>query len=193
MSASDKADETGTYSAAGISNEIRQAEIMSNVARQIYTFRDDNSAAVIEIYYPYVIVLSQDCDLLRDYEERANRRSSAVNGILLYEARPAAEMKQIIPPGRDVWKAVIQNNHERYHYLEEIPSRSDQSATGIPDLIVDFRRFFTLSPQEIYRQIEMASMKRRCMLLPPYKEHLQTRAAFYFQRVTLPSPHQTPG
>jgi hypothetical protein len=34
--------------------------------------------------------------------------------------------------------------------------------------------------------------QRRCRLLVPYREHLQSRLAFYLQRVAIPEPHRLP-
>jgi hypothetical protein len=40
---------------------------------------------------------------------------------------------------------------------------------------------------EIYRQCtENDGAKRRCRLESPFREHLQIRAGYYFQRVALP-------
>jgi hypothetical protein len=59
-------------------------------------------------------------------------------------------------------------------------------------MILDFKRCFTLPAHDIYRQINPSaggSARRRSRLEMPYREHLQSRAAFYLQRVTLPLPH----
>jgi hypothetical protein len=58
-------------------------------------------------------------------------------------------------------------------------------------MMLDFKRCFSLPAKEIYRQTALPDgAKRRCRLEMPYREHLQSRAAFYLQRVTLLLPHR---
>jgi hypothetical protein len=85
------------------------------------------------------------------------------------------------------WQPVIQNNNERFHFLADVPAALDHLGQGLPSLIMDFRRYFTLPGPEIYRQCgTTGGARRRCRLETPYREHLQHRAAFYLQRVALP-------
>jgi hypothetical protein len=107
----------------------------------------------------------------------------------VYECEHALEKKPKLPGG-DIFRRIGDTREERYHLLESIPQNLDKSGIGIPDLIIDFRRFHTIAPKEIYRQCDLIDgAKRRCRLEMPYREHLQFRAAFYFQRVVLPVPH----
>jgi hypothetical protein len=136
-------------------------------------------------------VLTQDCDLLWDYQELQKGNNGSLNELLVYEAEAADNIRAKIPSGRDAWTRVFKNRDDRYHFLEEIPKGLDVVAEGLPALVIDFKRYFTISPRELYRQCELAhGARRRCRLQLPYREHLQNRAAFYFQRVTLPLPHK---
>ncbi len=93
--------------------------------------------------------------------------------------------------GRDIFKRIRQNKDDRYHFLEAIPPELDRQRQGLPQLIVDFRKYFTLPSDEIFRQCSFSKnpAMRRCRLEMPYREHLQSRAAFYLQRVMLPLDH----
>lgn len=169
------------YTKEGLKRELRQAEIISNLIQHRYDSVADNVEAVV---HPYVIVATQDCDLLHDYETQAN-------DTLLYEAQPAIDVRPTLPPGSEFCKRVALNTNERYHLLQSVHSDDDCIGEGIPAVIVDFRRLFTLPVIEIYRQFAKADgAKRRCRLEMPYREHFQMRAAFYFQRVMLPEPHK---
>jgi hypothetical protein len=152
-------------------------------------FYDPVTADVEPLVHPYSVILTQDCDLLRDYESRNGGSSRPLSSALLYIAEPAKDVKGAIG-GSDLWKRVIANNNERYHLLSQVPQESDLLGQGVPNLLLDFREFFTLSPVEIYRQCSVGQAQRRCRLEMPYREHLQSRAAFYFQRVMLPEPHK---
>ena len=79
------------------------------------------------------------------------------------------------------------DRHERFHILPSIAPDFDLLGQGLPDLVVDFQRLFGVPTEEIFRQIasENAAM-RRCRLVSPYREHFQSRAMFYLQRIALP-------
>ena len=178
------------YSKEELTRELRQGEIISSLAQASY---DSSAEQVSIVIHPFAVVATQDCDLLWDYEGTREGKPSDLNGVLLYEAEPADQAKTKLPRGNDIWKRIIQNRDERYHLLESVRADDDCVGEGIPGLIIDFKRFFTLAASEIYRQITIAeSARRRCRLEMPYREHFQTRAAFYFQRVMLPEPHKTP-
>jgi hypothetical protein len=178
------------YTVTGLEKEFRQSEIITSVAQ--YTYNPVTGRAE-ERYHNYIIVLAQDCDLLLDYEEREKGSDGFLNGLLVYEVETALEIKAKLPSGKDFWKMVTQNRDDRYHYLEEIPKEFDTVMEGLPALGIDFKRYFTIPPKELYRQCTLAhGARRRCRLEMPYREHLQSRAAFYFQRVMLPLPHRKP-
>lgn len=134
----------------------------------------------------FAIILSQGCDLLWDYEAAAKGESAELNGVLVYELEPAEKARAKIK-GKDIWKRIRQNKDERYHFLEAAPAALDLCREGLPDLMLDFKRCFSLPAKEIYRQTAQPNAaKRRCRLEMPYREHLQG----YLQRVTLLLPHQ---
>jgi hypothetical protein len=170
------------YILTDCSRELRQSEIIANLVQFEY---DRSTGQAVQIDIPLAIVLAQDCDLLRDYKSRLSDKPSCLNGVLLYELEVAAEAK---PRLHGVsWQPVTQNINERFHFLSAVPPESDATTVGLPPLLLDFRRYFTLSPKEIYDQCANAKgAARRCRLATPYREHLQTRAAFYFQRIALP-------
>lgn len=180
------------YAISAPARELRQSEIITNLAQYIYDPTQPDR--VEERRHRYAVVVAQDCDLLRDFE--TGEGSAVFNGVLLFELMPFDEAKRALPPGRDIWRPIAENNNERYHFFEAVPPGCDLAGEGLPELIADFRKYFALPSRELYRQCSIAGpegAKRRCRLEMPYREHLQTRAAFYFQRVVLPNPHKTPG
>ena len=138
------------------------------------------------VIHEFCIILSQDCDLLRDYELRKNGAMPALNGVLIYEAASLDQFRDKIN-NSGIWKNIRINTHERYHLLEGVPAEHDVARRGLPSLGIDFRRFFTMPAEEIERQCARPDgAKRRCRIEAPYREHLQARAASYLQRVMLP-------
>jgi hypothetical protein len=174
------------FESVGLFRELRQSEILSDITRLYYNPVD---GSLTETIFKYVIVMSQDCDLLWDFEKFTGGRSSDFNEVLLVEALVASEYKVHLNDS-GIWKRLDQNRDDRYHYLEPVPKALDLESIGLPALVVDFKRVFSLPPRDIERQISAdTSCKRRCKLKDLYKEHLQSRFAFYFQRVALPRPH----
>jgi hypothetical protein len=174
------------YAVDELNKELRQGEVITDLAQYTYNAATNE---IDEIVRPFAIVLTQDCDLLWDFEAKAKEEIRDLNGVLVFEAEPAPDVRAKIA-GSDIWRRIIQNRDERYHLLEAVPPELDLAGIGLPSLVIDFKRFFTLGPDEIYRQCADAHANRRCRLEMPYREHLQTRAAFYFQRVMLPEPHK---
>lgn len=165
--------------------ELRQSEIISNLVQYKY---DAVAKEAIEVVQLYSILLSQDCDLLRDYDDRAENKLSSLNGVLLFEADFIANIRLRLPGG-DILRRIERHGEERYHLLSAVHADSDCLGEGIEKLIIDFRRFYTMDAGEVYRQFKPESQegaKRRCRLASPYREHLQSRAAYYLQRVALP-------
>lgn len=167
-------------------NEFRQGEVISDVVQWVW---DSEQEELVAVAHAFVIVASQDCDLLQDYNSRQTSQKSELNGILLYEAHKTFNLKATLA-GSDIWRRVIKNNDERYHALQSAPAGCDRLRSGLPDLIIDFKRFFTIPAEELTKQCSQEpGAKRRCHLKEPYREHFQTRASFYLQRVGVPKPH----
>lgn len=172
--------------------EFRQGEIISGLVQYEFDPTVGPHGRARALTHQYSIVASQDCDLLRYHEARDAQPDGILNGILIYEAERGDDarvrMREELHYGAKDWKRVRLNKDERYHLLAEAPAELDLAGEGLPSLILDFRRFFTIPPKEIYRQCTLGSAKRRCRLNSPYREHLQARLAYYLQRVAIPEP-----
>lgn len=177
------------YVRSNIESEFRQGEILTNVVefRCRLAASDEGVEATTQVN-GYSVILSQDCDLERDFEQRKAGRESGIPNLLLYQAEEASNVKVNVGGG-ERWKRIVQNNDDRWHYLCACRQDEDFRAEGFPALLIDFRRFFTLNPAELYAQCGNDVAQRRCRLEAPYREHLQCRAGAYFQRVGLPTPH----
>lgn len=150
-----------------------------------------------------MIVLSQDCDLNQDYNAR--NESKCIDGnldklqslnnkflpsVLLCPAYPADQLREgihlqflnlpmskISKPGKTPWKKICQNETPRYHYLNRYEHFE------IPDLVLDFKRYYTVSREylyDIYNEVYLASLGGL------YREDLSQRFANYLSRIGLP-------
>jgi len=153
------------YISTDSARELRQSEIITNLAQ--FEF-DRATGQAAEIQIPYAIILAQDCDLLRDHELRSADKPSCLNGVLLYELEVATDAK---PNLHGIsWQPVTQNINERFHFLSAVPAECDAKGVGLPPLLLDFRRYFTLSPTEIHRQCQSAGgAARRCTMVTPFR------------------------
>jgi hypothetical protein len=175
------------FTTEGLAKELRQGEIITNFPQYSYSSATGRAK---ETYKKYIIIVAQECDLLNDYNEFVIKGKYDLNEIIVVEAfeediiRNSENLKGI-------FKQIIQNNVDRFHFFEKVPAHLDMYGTGLPSLIVDFRKIFSAPPEEIYRQFTLAhGAVRRCRLETPYKEHFQSRLAFYLQRVALLVPHR---
>lgn len=166
--------------------EYRQGEIISSVTQYTYNSAEGSVDAKL---HTYVIIASQDCDLLQDFNARSESKVSDLNSVLCYEAHPATDARGNIA-GSDIWKRIIQNKDERYQLLQSISTEEDCLKQGLPDLIIDFKRFFSITIDDLDRQVAAGEAIRRTSLESPYREHFQSRAAYYLQRVGLPYNHK---
>lgn len=186
------------YCCASKSAPLRQGEILSGLVQRVRTIRSllpGQEPEIAEIEHPFAMVLSQDCDLLADFEFREKHKWSAqepsqsvLPNVLFCEAVTISELLAKVPKGTDIWKRIRQNKDERYHVLESVPLSLDVLAEGIPALGIDFRRYFSVPTDEIYTQFKMGTA-RRSRLISPYLEHFTSRFAAYLSRVALPRDH----
>jgi hypothetical protein len=174
------------YASGELSAELRQGEIITAIGK--YVVNPSTKDVSVE-RYDYAIIATQDCDLLQDYNLRSEQKDSPLSGVLLFPMDAALSVRERFK-GSEARTRVFQNKDERYHMFERVGSDFDLQGVGLPPLLVDFKRFFTITPTEIFYQIEGGTATRRCRLEMPYREHFQTRAAFYFQRIMLPEQHK---
>jgi hypothetical protein len=148
---------------------------------------------VQEFYFLYVIVISQDCDLEQFQAKLGNQQIGShfnqyLPNILLIPAYPAQLMREGnhlkdiygITHERintDKWKIVKSNNNERYHYFK------GYSELQVPDLVCDFKHFFTIDFEttiEQYKSTYLATINEL------FHESLSQRFSNYLSRIGLP-------
>ena len=185
--------EVPKYAPSVAGTELRQVEILSHVVQLRLREMAPLQGAerdLVEIQWAWAIIVTQDCDLEQDF--RARRGDVAADkilpNILLCGAQEAA--KAVVPPGREIWKPIQQNKNERYQFLERVPPELDAAGEGVPELLVDFKQYFTLPTDELYRRVA-AGTRRRCRLINEYLQHFASRFNFYQNRVALPAEHES--
>ena len=141
-----------------------------------------------------VIVMSQDCDLLQDYNRRQAGEEATLPNVLFCDVYPAETLRTKVEQqdqlGRRDWKKrIAQNQHERFHYLQRVEPGQDLQGQGLTGIALDFKIYFTMPTDELYARLPM-EIHRRCMLNSPYVEHLAHRFFKFQARVALPRDHE---
>ena len=186
----------GAYYLSEPDKELRQGEIISNITYYVIRPDEGNPGNVKTSYgtVAFSIVATPECDLLQDFKALSSGKTSQLREVLFFELSEPAVVKKQLGWGRDAWKRVETNTIDRFYYLREIEKEVDLIGEGIKhDLVVDFRRYFTLPSTEIYRQFAEAApapkkAQRRCRLTELWREDLQRKGMAYMQRVGLPDP-----
>jgi len=196
---SSSSDNKAIYAPSPKNGPLRQCEIVSDfVEPWVVPGSMGNTEAGPEIkpkVHPYAVVLSQDCDLELDFlarEEGSVKPDKLLPSILFCEVFALEELVDVNRIEANIYKRVIQNKDERYHFLQEVTSGEDLMGKGLPNLGIDFKRYFTVATEEVYQQFSNATGVRRCYLCSPYLEHLSTRFCYYQFRIALPENHALP-
>jgi hypothetical protein len=144
-----------------------------------------------KLMFPFIICLNQECDLENDYytsiDDTCERRDCS---LLHLAIAPAFIFEQFLEGTH--WGKIFNNNNSakrsdtkikfilnneipRFHYLR-FPEQ------GMPELIVDFKHFFTIDRNCLYNNLN----KRLCSLDNLYKEKLSQRFSYFISRIGLP-------
>jgi hypothetical protein len=178
---------------------IRQCEILSGV---IQTGVSPDAIGVpgpvqlLTVRHAWVLVLSQDCDL--DWDHALRQQDADVPGhnkelpnILLCHAYTIDEIHDRPQVKSDILRRIRQNQDERFHTLDEVPAELDREGIGIPELILDFKRYFTIPTAELYGRMSLnadhaEAARRHAFLISPFRDEVARRASAFHARIALP-------
>ena len=172
--------------------QFSQGEIFSNLIQVRLDVDSIGAGAprVIPIKHAFAVMMTQSCDLEADHLLRTGARTSGslLPSLLFCEAQHSETVQAEIRNSA-IWKRVVRNKDDRYHYLRGATSEVDAAGQGTPDLALGFKRYFSIPTDEVLRRLEIGELNRRSCLESPYREHLATRFFYYHLRVALPEDH----
>lgn len=175
-----------------LEQRISQSDIFHDIDVVEYIEDKSNGVVVHYLHFPLVMVLNQDCDLNSDNREKQEKNTNKDCRLLHIIVAPLFnfdEFKQgkhwndIFDVGdayninKTPAKKIMQNEDSRYHYLH-----FEEGFKKLPNLIVDFKHFFTVSSDYMYANLD----KRVCTLDDLYREKVNQRFAYYISRIGLP-------
>lgn len=183
-----------------IDDNIRQGEIITNLVQVKIDLDSIGNEDYVgtDVVHPIAIVVTQDCDLEQDYKARykdGNPRRLLPN-ILFCEVETAKEMiygerNSNVMKSNTIRDNFTRNDDFRFHFLQAAQVEEDILGEGLPEMGIEFKRYFTIPSDEVYYRIRIGEAKRRCKLNSPYLEHFSTRFHYYHYRVALPDDHSS--
>lgn len=190
---------TYRYRRACLEGALRQGEIVSNVIQGKVTPNTIGTRApvIVPVRHEFAVVVSQDCDLDWDWDARQKgeqqdgkkemeRKNKLLSSVLFCEAQPKKALRTERGYNSGERRKIIKNERERFHFLEKLEAESVSLGDGIPDLAIDFKRCFSLPPDEVYFRLDSQEIQRRFLLNHPYLHDLMTRFWYFQCRVALP-------
>ena len=173
-------------------HKIEQGDIYEDFVYVKWAEEIDDEIAIEQIKIPFLVVLTQICDLESDFRDRNKskdvKRDKYIHSILVcpaYESeslRKGEHLKEhgIISESYSTvpWNIIKRNNNARYHYLEK------DTDFNLPSLVVDFKHYYTV-PSDIF--YNCFTKHYATSLKPFYREDLSQRFASFLARIGLPN------
>jgi hypothetical protein len=179
-----------SYDPAPAAGELRQGEILAHALEyRVVAVRnpgEDRDLDIAAIEHPLVMLLTADCDLLRDFEVRPPADPglpALLPGVLVCDLHEEGRIRPQVG-NAELWRRARQNQEERYHHLDAAPVGS--GGEPLPDLYLDFRKAFTVPPEHLYDGIGSGRVTRMALMPPVYMQHLMHRFYSYVSRIALP-------
>lgn len=177
--------------------QIHQGDIFQNIDYIEHADIIEGHVDISKIRYPYVVILSQECDLTQDFSERFRSESGSINhdklihGVIVapmynYEhfrtGQHYSNLGYVMAidynnQGKTPAKTLKQNNNPRYHYMEF------DSSIPIVNSVIDFKHFFTVDIAYLYR---IKNDNYVCSMDTLFRERLSQRFANFLSRIGLP-------
>jgi hypothetical protein len=172
---------------------VCQGDIFRNIEYFERVIETDDKIKISSIIFPYVIILTQDCDLEQDHSDRTitsktnhDKHLFSVLVAPLYNVehlRGGAHLQelgmtmQLINSNK---ASFVKNNEiSRYHYLEFNPQD-----VQLPPLAIDFKHYFSLNVEYLKERIPTHWV---CKIAELHRENVCQRFASFLARIGLPN------
>lgn len=184
------------------SQRIVQGDLLRDINFVIPLGNEGGDILNSQVTLPYIIVISQDCDLFQGITEKVDYTSimnievstpkinfnqlipsiifsPAFNSQHLREGIHLKDLFNVSPESinSERWKLIKQNSNERYHFLTKDIDHQ------VPELVVDFKIYFTLPTSWFilnHRTHYLTTLNEI------YREDFSRRFYNYHSRIALP-------
>ncbi len=171
---------------------VCQGDILKDI--KFLEFISLNAKNAKSFLYPYLVVLSQDCDLESDFgreEIEDGKKPTQDNKLPTILVCPAYDLNDFKNGDHledlnikmreihqnEINKIKKNSEFERFHYLD------DEVDLQIPELIIDFKHFYTIPRNIIYKQYKKSYLTTMNLL---FRERLSQRFSNFLSRIGLP-------
>jgi len=189
------------YDTPPTSFPLRQGEIlcsMSEVVPDVSDMQgllsDAESVPVYRVPYAFAIIISQDCDLIWDWNGRGDTVGDGSKLLAHIRFCELFEESAIHVPrefGSRDWRRIKQNQDIRYHHLHKGPI-GESKGGELQDLYADFKRTFSLPVDYTYQLLSADNSIRRTILVDPFLRDFIHRLHHFLSRVPLPEENEVP-
>jgi hypothetical protein len=187
-----------TYVEAPTDDALRQGEILGPLwihhpAYPPIPIAKKQPVAVVSSIVDLAVVLSPDCDLLRDYEMRFDmecesspgvEHPNTVSEVLVCALRTHGQIRPRFEGNRPGWTRVTGNQDERYHRLEA--ARVGQTDLYLHELFMDFKKVTSVRTGALYEGIALEAVRPMALIPETYVHDLVQRYSSFLSRVALP-------
>ena len=172
---------------------VSQGDIYRNIEFVEYVAQEKGIIQISKIVFPYVIVLTQDCDLEQDSKIRYTKISAPTQDKLILSVlvAPLYNVEQVyigehldqlgikmqmISKTKTPGQYLRINEIPRYHYIE-FPEE-----VAISPSVIDFKHYFSVNVE--YLRGKKSDLV--CRVSPLYREDISHRFASFLSRIGLP-------
>ena len=174
-------------------DRIYQGDILRDVLLVEMHFTDETGGnyKVEEKKLPYIVVLTQDCDLEQDFIKRnkiAEKHDKYMESILVCPAYQAESFREgthlekfdltMERWNSEKYAQIKKQQNDRFHFL------GGYQPFQVPDLVIDFKHYYTI-PRDIAYFL-MKNNHYLASLRQLFREDLSHRFSFFLSRIGLP-------
>lgn len=173
--------------------ELRQGEIVGPIvelraAHPAIEIAEGVVPAVDSIKHRMMVIITADCDLLRDFIERERPQRerglpNLLNHILLIDMYSETEIAGAWPSGfgHRERRHALRNQNERFHCFPKAKIRG--SASEVEALHMDFKNVLGTPPQALYQGLASGQIIRHALIPPLFLQDLTHRLYGFLSRV----------
>lgn len=168
----------------------QQGDILRDFEYKQWLLEKDGKGKIEKLTIPYLVILTQDCDLEQDYYNHSDgeeKQDKFLTSILVCPAYTAESLRSgthleelgLVRESynSDRWSPIKTNQNSRYHHLFPEP------ALQIPELVLDFKLYYTIPRDIVYQQFKKTYLGTINEL---FREEVSLRFTNYLSRIGLP-------
>ncbi len=162
----------------------------------------DLEVSITSFLHALVIVMTPDCDLVWDFNERfpdddsknaltpqaadADSKAKAVPHVLVCDVYDEAHVKQHVPETK-AWKIVIRNDNARYHVFDTAGIGDEGPDDAMPQIFFDFKKPIAVPTAQLYEGLRVGGVRRVARVPAPWRHDVIHRFYGFQSRVSLPT------